>query len=99
MRPWYEDHVASDASILRTYDGVRIDPDGPLSSDVVCAAAEVDPSLSGPVMMYQGMVAPPSCLQPLEPRVRELLREGWRPGCAEGPTRDALVESMRLVAA
>lgn len=99
IRPWYDDHVASDAEVLRTYAGADIDVDGPLSSDVLCAAVEVDPSLERVVSLYLGMVAPSSSPLAIEDRVRELLRGGWRPRPCHGPGRDELLESMRLVSA
>jgi hypothetical protein len=45
-------------------------------------------------MMYSGMVAGPDILDAAEPRVRELLAEGWRPK-APGPTGPELAEAMR----
>jgi hypothetical protein len=35
---------------------------------------------------------PPSVLDPVEERARAVLRTGWRPPLADGPTRDELVE-------
>jgi 2-polyprenyl-6-methoxyphenol hydroxylase-like FAD-dependent oxidoreductase len=99
VKPWYDDHVAADASIVRRYAGEDIDVDGPLSSDVIGAAAEADQSLMPVVGMYFGMVAPPSSLSAVEDRVREMLRAGWRPALAEGPSRDELVEALSAVSA
>jgi hypothetical protein len=46
-----------------------------------------------------GMTAPPAVLTPMEERVREILRGGWRPRLANGPTRDELVELIGAEAA
>jgi flavin-dependent dehydrogenase len=99
IRPWFEDHVQTDASTLRSYAHQDLDPEGPLTPDVLAAALDVDPSLAPVVMPYLGMVAPPASLRALEPRVRELLRTGWRPPVAQGPGRDELLERMSLVPA
>jgi hypothetical protein len=42
------------------------------------------------------MLAPPSVLTPMEERARAVLRTGWRPGFADGPTRDELVDVLGL---
>jgi len=85
IRPWFEDHVRSDRTLLRRFAGSDLDLDERIPSDVICAAAAVDPSIAPYVGMYFGMVAPPSVLDPAEPRVRELLATGWRPSLI-GPT-------------
>jgi hypothetical protein len=90
VKPWYEDHVHWDATLLRRWRGEDIDLDGKLPSDVICAAAEVDPSLMSTVMPYLAMFATPDVLAPAQDRVREILRTGWRPPYADGPTRDEL---------
>ena len=94
LKPWYDDHLAVDASTLRRWDRVRVEPDGPLTSDVVVAAAQVEPSLAPAVGPYLSMLAPPSSLAAAEPAVRALLRSGWQPGPDAGPTRDELVERL-----
>jgi 2-polyprenyl-6-methoxyphenol hydroxylase-like FAD-dependent oxidoreductase len=90
IRPWYEDHVYWDATLLRRWRGDDLDLDAPIPSDVVCAAGEVDPSLASVIMPYQAMLATRAVLQPAQERVREILRTGWRPPLADGPTRDEL---------
>lgn len=95
VRPWFEDHLHGDASILRTYGGDERDVEGPLPSNVIAAAVEADPSLAGPVLAYQGMVALPASLGALEPTVRALLREGWRPRPDAGPSGDELLDRVR----
>lgn len=89
VRPWFDDHVAVDATASATDSAGS--PDEPLTSDVVCAAAQADPSLREPVLLYLGMVTGPDALVPLQPRVRELLAAGWRPQPLPGPGRDELV--------
>jgi 2-polyprenyl-6-methoxyphenol hydroxylase-like FAD-dependent oxidoreductase len=99
MRPWFEDHVYWDASLLRRFAGHDIDIDAKIPSDVICAAAEVEPSLLEGVGPYQGMMALPGVLDPYQDRVRELLRSGWRPRLSDGPGRDELVELISPVVA
>jgi flavin-dependent dehydrogenase len=92
IKPWYEDHVQWDASLLSRWRGEPIDLAAPISSDIICAAAEVDPSLASLVMPYLAMAAQPASLRPAEARVREILRTGWRPGHSDGPTRDEVAD-------
>ena len=99
IKPWYQDHVYWDATLLRRWRGEGIDLDARIPSDVVCAAAEVDPSLGQYVMPYQAMMALPAVLLPAHERVREILRSGWRPPLADGPTRDELAEVVVEAAA
>jgi 2-polyprenyl-6-methoxyphenol hydroxylase-like FAD-dependent oxidoreductase len=66
-----------------------------IPSDVICAAAAVDPSIRPFVGMYLGMVAGPDVLDPAEGRVRALLEGGWRPALV-GPTA---AELTTLIAA
>lgn len=99
LRPWYDDHVAVDASTVRSYDGEPFDVEGPVASDVVVAACDVAPDLLPLVMPFLGMARLPSSLAEAEPRVRALLREGWRPAPQPGPTRDDLVEQLAALGA
>lgn len=94
IKPWYADHVYWDATLLRRWRGDGLDLTAPIPSDVICAAAEIDPSLTPLVMPYLAMAAPPASLQPAQERVREILRSGWRPTVSDGPTRDELVETI-----
>jgi hypothetical protein len=94
IRPWYEDHVQWDAQLLRRFAGEDLDTEGPLSSDVYCSAAETDASLLPTVGPVLGMLAGPASLQTVDGPVREMLRQGWRPEYAAGPTRDELVDHM-----
>ncbi|GAA3811138.1 FAD-dependent oxidoreductase [Nocardioides panacisoli] len=95
LRPWYLDHVRWDRTLLERFDGRDIDLAERIPSDVICAAAEVDESLRPYVGMYLGMGAGPDVLDAAEPRVRELLGEGWRPR-TPGPTRSALADALHL---
>jgi 2-polyprenyl-6-methoxyphenol hydroxylase-like FAD-dependent oxidoreductase len=92
IRPWFEDHVYWDATLSRRFTGADIDLDARIPSDVICAAAEVDPSIFAGAGPYLGMLAPPNVLGPFEERAREILRSGWRPPLADGPSRTDLVE-------
>jgi 2-polyprenyl-6-methoxyphenol hydroxylase-like FAD-dependent oxidoreductase len=94
LRPWYLDHVRWDRSLLRRFAGEDIDLTEPIPSDVIVAAAEVDESLRPYAAMYGGMVTGPDILDAAEPRVRELLAEGWQPD-TRGPTGAELAEAMR----
>ncbi len=95
IRPWYEDHVYWDATLLRRLAGEDLDLDAKIPSDVIAAAAERIPGLAPAAGMYMGMVAPPSVLTPYEAPVRDLLRTGWRPPVGDGPSRDDLATLVR----
>jgi 2-polyprenyl-6-methoxyphenol hydroxylase-like FAD-dependent oxidoreductase len=76
IRPWYDDHVYWDATLLARLRGEDIDLDARIPSDVICAAAQVDPSiwrLAGP---YMGMQVPPGALRAVEDQARTVLRTG-----------------------
>lgn len=90
IRPWYDDHVHWDATLLRRWSGADIDLDARIPSDVISTAAEVLPDIAPAAGMYAAMMAPPSVLVPYEEPVRALLRTGWRPPAAAGPSRDEL---------
>lgn len=94
LRPWYLDHARWDGTLLRRFAGEDIDLTERIPSDVIVAAAEVDVSLKPYAGMYGGMVAGPDILDAAEPRVRQLLAEGWRPK-APGPGRAELAEAIR----
>ena len=42
IKPWFEDHVYWDATLLRRFNGEDIDVEAKIPSDVICAAADVD---------------------------------------------------------
>jgi len=90
--PWVADHVAMDDAAALRWQGHDVDLSGPLPSDLVVAAADVEPRLRPYVGPYQMMAALPATLTPVEPLARAVYRRGWRPPYAEGPGRDRLVE-------
>ena len=92
IRPWYEDHRHVDAAMLGRMAGGDIDPEAPIPSDVICAAAEVDPTIWAAAGPYLAMQAPPSALGPVQDKARAVLRTGWRPPYAGGPTCGQLAE-------
>jgi 2-polyprenyl-6-methoxyphenol hydroxylase-like FAD-dependent oxidoreductase len=93
IRPWFEDHVHWDTTLLRRFRGQDLDLDAKIPSDVVCAiGTEVDPALMPGVGPYMGMLALPAVLDPFQERAREVLRSGWRPPLADGPGRGELIE-------
>ncbi|MGC4108984.1 MAG: FAD-dependent oxidoreductase [Nocardioides sp.] len=95
IRPWVEDHIAMDAAHVARWAGADVDLDGPLPSDVILAAAEVDPAIMQSAQGYLSMHAAPSTLRAAEPLARAVYASGWRPSYAPGPTRDQLVEIVR----
>lgn len=96
IRPWYLDHAHWDRTLLRRFSGAGIDLEDRIPSDVICAAAAVDRSLMPFVGMYLGMVAEPNVLDPVEERVRTMLRDGWQPPY-DGPESTELAELLRQV--
>ncbi|HVW81857.1 MAG TPA: FAD-dependent oxidoreductase [Mycobacteriales bacterium] len=94
LRPWYDDHVLWDTTLLRRFAGEDLDLDARIPSDVVCECGQVDPSIMAAAGPYLGMFALPSILDSVQDKARDVLRTGWRPPYAEGPSRDALVEAL-----
>jgi 2-polyprenyl-6-methoxyphenol hydroxylase-like FAD-dependent oxidoreductase len=94
LRPWFEDHVYWDATLLRRFAGQDLDLDARIPSDVVVDCAQVDPSIMAAAGPYLGMLALPSILDSVQDKARAVLRTGWRPAYADGPTRDQLVERV-----
>jgi hypothetical protein len=90
IAPWFHDHVYWDADLARRWAGADIDLTRPLPSDLIVAATAADPSLLPLVGPYFGMRALPASLDPLQPRVRQIYADGWRPPIPDGPTRDQL---------
>jgi hypothetical protein len=64
---------------------------------VICDAIQTDPLLLPVVGPYLVMRTQPAALRVVEGRVGDLLRSGWRPHFASGPTRDELVELIESV--
>lgn len=92
IKPWFDDHVYWDAEQVRRWSGEDVDLSRRLPSDVICAAAEADPSLMQVVGPYLGMRALPDSLDAAEPRAREIYAGGWRPAVPDGPTHADLTE-------
>jgi hypothetical protein len=65
---------------------------------VICAAADVDQQIAAAALPFLGMQALPSVLTPMEARARAVLRTGWRPPLASGPTRDELADLVLAAA-
>ena len=95
IEPWVADHIAIDEGMVRRWQGQDLDPDGPLTSDLVAAAVEADPRIGQHAAGYFAMTALPDTLRPAEPWARAVYRGGWRPAYAPGPTRDELVDVVR----
>ncbi len=96
IRPWYEDHVYWDATLLARLNGRDIDIGAPLASDVICAAAGQDPSMMPVVGPFMGMLVPPGALKAVEEKARAVLRTGWRPTWAAGPTGEELAKMLAV---
>jgi 2-polyprenyl-6-methoxyphenol hydroxylase-like FAD-dependent oxidoreductase len=94
IRHWYEDHRHADAAMLHRMGGGDIDTEARIPSDLICAAAEKDPTIWPAARPYLAMQAPPSVLDPIQDKARAVLRTGWRPPCAAGPTRDELAQVL-----
>lgn len=95
LRPWFEEHVVSDAWQLRTWEGQPADPDGPVPWNLVLAATREHPEWRDTVGPFMGMVFGPRVLDPLREQVRDMLRNGWRPRSPAGPDRTALLAAMQ----
>jgi 2-polyprenyl-6-methoxyphenol hydroxylase-like FAD-dependent oxidoreductase len=98
IRPWVEDHVAVDTETVARWQGAELETEGPLTSDRICDAAQVDTRIAPYAGAYQAMTALPSVLAPAEPLARAVYRTGWRAPYADGPTRDELVEVVAAAA-
>jgi 2-polyprenyl-6-methoxyphenol hydroxylase-like FAD-dependent oxidoreductase len=90
MRPWVEDHARMDDALRRRWEGEDVDLDRPLPSDLVMAAAAVDPAIGAAVGPYAAMVAGPQVLDAVQARARAVYASGWRPPRADGPSRSEL---------
>lgn len=96
IEPWYADHVYWDATALRRFAGEDIDVDARIPSDVIVECAQVDPSIMAAAGPYLGMFATPRIMDTVQDKARAVLRTGWRPSYADGPTRDELAELVYL---
>ncbi|MEJ2887582.1 FAD-dependent oxidoreductase [Actinomycetospora sp. OC33-EN06] len=90
IRPWFLDHLATDAAQTARWAGEDVDPARPPTSDLVVSATAVDPSLMAVVGPYLAMRALPDSLTAVHPRVQEIYASGWRPPVAAGPSVDEL---------
>jgi hypothetical protein len=91
MLPWVLDHLRMDDDLVRRWEGGDVDLTQPLPSDLVMAAAAVDPRIAGAMPGYLTMLELPTCLDAVEPLARTVYESGWRPPKSPGPTRDELV--------
>jgi hypothetical protein len=98
IKPWFDDHVYTDADLQRRWDGGDVDVSRRLPSDLIVAAAETYPELTSTIMPFAMMRALPSSLNPIEPRVRQIYADGWRPAMPDGPSRDELAELIARTA-
>jgi 2-polyprenyl-6-methoxyphenol hydroxylase-like FAD-dependent oxidoreductase len=92
IKPWFDDHAYADAERQRRWSGHDIDLHRPLPSDLIVAAADVDPRLQPIIGPYAAMNALPASLAPAEPLAREIYARGWRPAVLPGPHKDELAE-------
>jgi 2-polyprenyl-6-methoxyphenol hydroxylase-like FAD-dependent oxidoreductase len=92
IRPWFDDHLRTDADRLRRWSGGDVDTTRRLPSDLVVAAAAADDTLRTAVGPYVRMDALPASLDAVEPMAREIFAAGWRPAVPDGPTRAELAD-------
>lgn len=95
IRPWVEDHIASDADAVRRWHGEDTYVEGPLTSVQIMDAALADPDIGASVGPYVAMEALPGTLQAQAGRARAVYATGWRPPLTDGPTRDELVDVVQ----
>ncbi|MEP7019464.1 MAG: tryptophan 7-halogenase [Pseudonocardiales bacterium] len=98
IEPWVADHLAIDGGMVRRWQGEDLDLSIPLTSDLIAAAVEADPRIGQHAGGYFAMTALPETLRPAEPLARAVYQDGWRPTYAPGPTRDELVDVIRVAA-
>jgi 2-polyprenyl-6-methoxyphenol hydroxylase-like FAD-dependent oxidoreductase len=90
IAPWVRDHIAMDTARAERWSGADLDPDRPLPSDLLLAAAAREPAIARGMQPYLAMTEGPASLEPLQDAARRVFEGGWRPAYAEGPTRDEL---------
>jgi 2-polyprenyl-6-methoxyphenol hydroxylase-like FAD-dependent oxidoreductase len=98
IKPWFEDHLYSDADLIRRWSGQDVDLGRPLPPDLIMAAAQADPEIAKAAGPYQAMLAPPASLDAVQARVRDIYATGWRPPVPPGPTRDELAALVTAAA-
>jgi 2-polyprenyl-6-methoxyphenol hydroxylase-like FAD-dependent oxidoreductase len=99
MLPWVRDHVRMDTDMVRRWEGGDVDLTQRLPSDLIMAAAAVDPRIGASMAGYLSMLELPSCLDPAEPLARDVYASGWRAPYSPGPPRDELVQIVRAAVA
>ncbi len=97
IRPSFKDHLYWDEALLR-FAGRNIDLEARIPSDVVCAAAWVDPRITAAAVPYLAITAPRGVLDSVQERARAVLRTGWRPPVATGPSLADLGAALRNAA-
>jgi hypothetical protein len=95
MRPWVEDHAHMDESLRRRWSGQDVDLNARIPSDLIMAAAEVDPAISPAITPYVTMTGLPACLDPVEPLAHAVFAARWRPVASPGPTLTELAEVIK----
>ncbi len=95
LEPWFEDHRVWDHTLLRRWNGLPIEADGPIGLDVLGAAAQERPDFLATLGPFWGMFVGPDALAPLREEVRAMLRRGWQPPAPGGVTRDDLVALLQ----
>ena len=98
IEPWVADHLAIDGGMVKRWQGGDLDLSIPLTSDLIAAAVEADPRIGRHAAGYFAMTALPETIRPAEPLARAVYEDGWRPTYAPGPTRDELVDLIRVAA-
>jgi hypothetical protein len=95
MRPWVEDHAHMDESLRRRWSGQGVDLMARIPSDLIMAAAEVDPAICPAIIPYVTMTGLKACLDPVEPLAHAVFVAGWRPLAPPGPTRTEFAEVIK----
>ena len=98
IKPWFDDHVYWDADLIRRWSGQDVDLTRPLPPDLIMAAGQADPEIAKAAGPYQAMLAPPSSLDAVQARARDIYAAGWRPPAPVGPTRDELAALVTTAA-
>jgi 2-polyprenyl-6-methoxyphenol hydroxylase-like FAD-dependent oxidoreductase len=97
VRPWFEDQARDDAVTLRLWRDGDLDLSVTPASKLVLGANADDSEVSDLLNAYAEMEVLPAALEPLLPRTRARLAEGWRPAMTPGP--DAAQLAVTIAAA
>jgi 2-polyprenyl-6-methoxyphenol hydroxylase-like FAD-dependent oxidoreductase len=92
MLPWVLDHLDMDGDLVRRWQGGDVDLSRRLPSDLILAAAAVEPRIAQASGPYLAMLDLPGCLDVVEPVARAVYAAGWRPPFSPGPGRSELLE-------